>query len=787
MKLAGRRKWGWTTLLFGLLILAIYAPTILSGRNFAGRDLLVYHLPIEKAVHEAYSHRRLPVWIPEISGGRPLAPNPNVGAFYPIRPLLAQFSFPAAMRIFPILHWVFAGVGMILLLRSVGASPGAAWLAGVTYAFSGPAVTDVFYPNIQPGMTLLPWVVWAVNRRNVSAGMKLLTLSFLFALLYLAGDVFTIGIAIFCGFLWIVIERFAAERIPELILLGFGLLLAGVLAAPQVVATALWVPDTNRAVLGMKLGESLAFSLSPLRLAELVVPFPFGPTWELDASQVWGWPVFRAKTIGFFTTLYPGAFCVIALMSGRWRAPGARFARILFSVALLLSVAPSFLPEAWGHHASPLPLRYPEKFAVAIVFALAILAGLAFDRFHNSAYRSRFVLPIAVLLTVLAAAAALDPQRAGQFAVQLIAPSPGVGVPAIVPSDREGVAARELPPALAEGALLWTFTALALDRLPRRGAKGVGLSLLLLTLVPIWANRRIARTTRVEGLVSPSAFARFLDRADPARQYRTLGETYYLGFSTVGIEQAGTRPEGGLEVWVVYRHSLMGRGTVFNFDFDVADFARVQALRRLSAVAVGQPGGVFFGNLALRWGIRFRDQAPLPGYVRVKENAVYGWDMRSDALPDIRLAESWREEVGPVDAWNAVLGAKTGEIVLETGRRQGGGARPGKIHVIRKEAGSLLIESDTPDPTWLFVLRGFWNHRTVRIDGHPTECVPAQLAFSAVPLPAGKHRIDWREDLPGSRVSRWGPVLYVLLMIALLLGGSRSRRSLGDREPASVG
>jgi hypothetical protein len=237
----------------------------------------------------------------------------------------------------------------------------------------------------------------------------------------------------------------------------------------------------------------------------------------------------------------------------------------------------------------------------------------------------------------------------------------------------------------------------------------------------------------------------------------------------------------------VYRHSLMGRGTVFNFDFDVADFARVQALRRLSAVAVGQPGGVFFGNLALRWGIRFRDQAPLPGYVRVKENAVYGWDMRSDALPDIRLAESWREEVGPVDAWNAVLGAKTGEIVLETGRRQRGGARPGKIHVIRKEAGSLLIESDTPDPTWLFVLRGFWNHRTVRIDGHPTECVPAQLAFSAVPLPAGKHRIDWREDLPGSRVSRWGPVLYVLLMIALLLGGSRSRRSLGDREPASVG
>jgi hypothetical protein len=781
MKLARRRKWGWTTLLFGLLILVIYSPTILSGRNFAGRDLVVYHLPIEKAVHEAYSHRRLPIWIPEISGGRPLAPNPNVGALYPIRPLLAQFSFPAAMRIFPILHWAIAGVGMILLLRSVRASPGAAWLAGVTYAFSGPAVSEVFYPNIQPGMTLLPWVVWAVNRRSVSGGTKLLTLSFLFALLYLAGDVFTIGIAIFCGFLWIVVERLAAERVAELILLGLGLLLAGLLAAPQIVASALWVPDTNRAVLGMTLGESFGYSVSPLRLAELVVPFPFGPTWGLDASRIWGWPVFRAKTIGFFTTLYCGAFCLIALTGRKWRAPGSRFARILFSGALVLAVAPSFLPEVLGRYPSPLPLRYPEKVAVAIAFALAILAGLAFDRFHNSADRPRFVLPIAGVLTVLAVAAALASPEAGQFAVQLTPSSPGIEVPAKSPSDRASVAARELAPALAEGALFWALTALALDRLPGRGVKGVGFSLLLLTIVPIWANRKIARTARVEEISSPSAFARFLLREDPAQRYRTLGETYYLGLSKVGLEQARARPEEGLELWLAYRHSLMGRGTVFNLDFDVGDSARLQALRRLSTVAVGQPGGAFFGNLALRWGIRLRDQTPLPGYERLKENAVYGWDVRSDALPDIRLAESWREEIGSMDSWNAVLEAKSGEIVLETGRRQRGGARPGKILVLRKDAERLLIEYESPDPTWLFVLRGFWKYRTVRIDGHPAECVPAQLAFSSVRLPAGRHRIEWREDLPGISVSRWGPGLYVLLMIAFLLRDSRLR-SLGRRE-----
>jgi hypothetical protein len=210
------REWTLTSLLFVLLVVAAYAPTLFSRRNFAGRDLLVYHHPIEKAVHDAYARGRLPIWIPEISGGRPLAPNPNVGAFYPVRPLLAQFPFPLAMRLFPVLHWAAAGIGMLLLLRSVGASPAAGGLAAVTYAFCGPGVTEVFYPNIQPGMVLLPWVVWGVNRREVSEGAKLLTLSVVFALLFLSGDVFTIGIAIVSSVLWIAVERVAGERVREL-------------------------------------------------------------------------------------------------------------------------------------------------------------------------------------------------------------------------------------------------------------------------------------------------------------------------------------------------------------------------------------------------------------------------------------------------------------------------------------------------------------------------------------------------------------------------------------------
>ena len=63
-------RWTLPRLLFTMLVLAVYSPTLFSRRNFAGRDLLVYQLPIEKAVHDAYSRGALPVWISEISGGR---------------------------------------------------------------------------------------------------------------------------------------------------------------------------------------------------------------------------------------------------------------------------------------------------------------------------------------------------------------------------------------------------------------------------------------------------------------------------------------------------------------------------------------------------------------------------------------------------------------------------------------------------------------------------------------------------------------------------------------------
>ena len=91
----------------------------------------------------------------------------------------------------------------------------------------------------------------------------------------------------------------------------------------------------------------------------------------------------------------------------------------------------------------------------------------------------------------------------------------------------------------------------------------------------------------------------------------------------------------------------------------------------------------------------------------------------------------------------------------------------------RPEHLKAIVEA--PDPTWLFVLRGFWEYRRVLLDGKPVDTFPAQLAFSAVAIPAGRHTVEWTEEIPGFEVSRYGPPLAAVLLALLLIRDRKSR------------
>jgi hypothetical protein len=753
-------------LLFAALLAVVWADPLWMRRNFTGLDLVPYNLPMEHSIHDAYARGRLPVWTPEISGGRPLLPNPNAGALYPPRILLSPLPFPLAMRIYPLLHWAAGAAGVAALLAVAGVSAPAAWLGAATYAFSGVAVSEVFYPHIEPGMALLPWIVWAVARRAGSPAGRVVPLALLFGLDLLAADVFTAALAMLAAALWL-----ARESDPRVALAEFGRLLAGVglgalFAAPQIVATALWIPETSRAVVGMKLFDVTFFSISPWRLLELLVPYPFGSSWRAEPAEIWGKAVFNYRAISLFATLYAGAIAPIAaVLLWRRRDRALPFARALLAVGLAVSVVPSLLPRAWANYRSPLPLRNPEKFAVAIVLALAIFAARGYDEFRRRR-PGRVLLAVGVVFALLAALAARRPAGFGTAASLLVNGRPEFG----------GAAGEKLSGALAEAGLLWMATVLGLAAAGRGRAGGL-VSVALLTAVPIAATRRIAKTAPEAEIFDPTPFARRVRRADPHGSYRVLGEAIYRSGAVEPYEVSALGHEDEpRRSWLEYTQVLWRVGTVFNVDFDSGDLARVESLRRVSALAAGyRDSGPFFGNLALRWGIRSRGQPPVSSYRRVGGDGRTDWDAVAPAFPDIRLATSWREETGSLAALEAIRSLAPGELVVESGRRNRGTARPGRLEVAEKSPERLRLVADAPEATWLFVLRDFWRHRTVEIDGRPAETFPAYLAFTAVPVPPGRHRIDWRERVPGGRVSRFGPPLAALALGVLGLRGRRRR------------
>ena len=749
-------------LLFTLLVAAVYADPLLVRRAFVGRDIVPYNLPLERAVHDAWSRGRLPRWNPDVSGGRPLLPNPNAGALYPVRPLLALVSFENAMRVFPVLHWALAGCGMLALSSALRASRASAWVAAATYAFSGVMVSEVFYEPQLAGAALQPWALWAVARGG-DPRRAAVRVGVVYGLMLLAGDAVSVAVALAAGALWIALEAPLAERRAAAVSLAGGAGLGALLAAPQIAATALLVPETQRAVTGMRLSESLAHSLSPWRLAELAIPYPFGATWAIEPSVNWGAGVFG----GLFATLYCGAFACAALVVGR-RARGGRFGLALFAGAAALAAAGTLIPASWGSLASPVPLRYPEKLAVPATLALAVLAGGAFDRLRaDPRPAARAALIAAALLAAAAASAAALPA-----AVRSAAAALGVSAGA-----SEG-APRQVPPALAEAGLGWAATYIAIALLSRQTPLRRAAAAALLTAVPLLATRRIARTDRADAVYPPTPLACAVARLDPEGAWRAVDASRYRAPSPLELEAAGADPEGTAlyrDSWYFHTSSLWRRGTVFNADLDEGDLSRVESLRRVSAYAAADPsGGPLFESVSLRFSTRWRDQRPLPGFARFGGSGAREWDENPAAARDVRLLGRWREAPDALAALRALTG---GEVVVESGRTGAGESGGGEVRVLEKTPERLSLSVAARDPGWLFVLRGFWFHRRVRVDGRDAESVPAQLAFTAVRVPAGEHRVEWVEEVPGFPVSLLGPAAFGAAAIALTR--PRRRRTAG--------
>jgi hypothetical protein len=371
------------------------------------------------------------------------------------------------------------------------------------------------------------------------------------------------------------------------------------------------------------------------------------------------------------------------------------------------------------------------------------------------------MLAVAVALAVVAVVAGIVPGAAGGLTTRAVGAAPA-------PVVRAG---GQLALAFGEGAVLWAMTFAAAELLRRSTSSRRAAAAALLSAVPILACRRIAQTADERVVLPPTPFARAVEGLDAARSFRTVDESIYRARSPLDPGDRGD-PGGNAyfrRSWFLHTPALWDRGVVFNSDLDAGDLSRVESLRRIAAFMAASPGSApFFESLGLRFGIRFRDQAPLPGFRRFGGDAMQDWDESPGVLPTVRLVAGWREESDSLEALRALPSLPPGRIVLETGGSRAGAAPPGELRLESESGSGFAARVRLSAPGWLFALRGHWPYRRVTVDGARVESVPAQLAFSAIPIAAGEHRVEWREEVPGWSVARFGPLVFAGAASALL-------------------
>jgi hypothetical protein len=408
-------RWALLLLLFGIVI--VFAEGF-RGRVPIMRDFVGFTFPSRAAFRAVFEDGELSSWNPLAELGLSRLAAPVHGALYPGHLPLLVGELETGVVLTWILHAAWAGLGGYFLARGAGARPVAAVISGAVWAFGGYAVS--MWWNGEKVLTgaWLPWFALGIERASsdrapISPFSGVAALSA--AMIAYAGDPFLLlhAVALAAAFLFArpPVEEGWMGRVFELVRAALATALGVGMAAPALLPALTLRGDTSRAE-SLTPAMAEAWSLHPIRLAELFVPGWFGN--PLDVEHYPG-AVFAddpmRQVLPWAVSIYAGAAFLVFVFCVRER-------RVLASLG---GVAIVFLVLAFGRH-TPLHalashlvpglslFRYPEKHLVVVVGLLGLLAALGAEEALASRVRlwRLAAAPFAVIgLAMLLAPAAL--------------------------------------------------------------------------------------------------------------------------------------------------------------------------------------------------------------------------------------------------------------------------------------------------------------------------------------------------------------------------------------------
>jgi hypothetical protein len=730
------------------------APLLLASRSYYLRDLHLFFAPLRDTFADVIRSGRAPWWNPFFCSGMPMAADPNTAAFYPPNLIFALLPLVAALKAFIVFHVLFLGLGVYAGLRLLRLGPFPAWLGAALALCSGPVGSLTSFPvTLGCAVWLVPLagVAWRVgdSRRAVAAG------AVLFSLCIFAGEP---QIAL-QALLWIAV--FGGRRSTRswgriLAVAGLGF----VIAAPQVFGALGIIGDSARAA-GRNMGPAF-LSVRPLRALEIFWPGIYGDPLSTAPHAWWGRDFFDAGT-PYFLSISLGLL-PLCLLPAALRDSRGRRALAVVLAATVLSFG-RFLP--FGAAVLRLPgmslFRYPEKWLLSTVLALAVAAAAGLSRLRDG---DRTALRACGRLAAITASLSLLIAVVFQAEGTRIAPLLG----------RVHFVAHDFPPD--------QVSALA-HTLAGEFARGFLVSGVIAAAMLEWRRTRIARTApylaaavalidlgaRTIGAVPtvPDAFYTSPSAAiERTRRAAGNGRVFYDSEGALGLDRA--KPFTGALFGLRYAANvdidLMGSDRQWIFAESLQkrsfeDIRKVPMLALAGASVIDTPaapptlearlsplGDADFGRHLYRLGSA-RSVRLLPRTERAENSRQAGRKIFDPSFDPDRVAVV---EGGPL---------LTGWAI-----------EPFSVRQTSAEADSLRFRARSAVAAVLVVSTSWDRHWRARIDGRAAAAFPADAVFVGVEIPPGDHDVRLDYEAPEIRIG----MALSLLTLAGLAGTVTWRR-----------
>jgi len=135
---------------------------LLRGVFFFG-DVQSYFYPYHALPAALLGRGELPLWNPYVFGGIPLIGDGQTALYYPPNWLFFILKGGAALNFDTLVQFSVAGLGMYLLLRTLGLWRLPAFLGSVAYMFCGSLTARVFHLSNLSGSALMPFALLCVE------------------------------------------------------------------------------------------------------------------------------------------------------------------------------------------------------------------------------------------------------------------------------------------------------------------------------------------------------------------------------------------------------------------------------------------------------------------------------------------------------------------------------------------------------------------------------------------------------------------------------------------------